>query len=83
MARPKNKNEAGTENSGGDIETGEVRPPIHRINMPGFIDEEIGLGEVIKRVTSAFGIKPCKGCERRAAALNRWLVFSPRQRIKK
>jgi hypothetical protein len=27
-------------------------------------------------VTYAFGVKPCSGCERRAAALSRWLVFS-------
>jgi hypothetical protein len=50
-----------------------------RVNLPGFIkEEEIGLGDVIKRVTYAVGIAPCGGCERRAAALNRWLVFSRR-----
>lgn len=27
----------------------------------------------------ALGIKPCGGCARRAAALNRWLVFSGRR----
>ena len=55
------------------LETGER----HRIRLPGFaVGHEIGLGEVIKRVTSAFGIKACVGCERRAAWLNRWLVFS-------
>jgi len=49
----------------------------HRVRLPGFItDEEIGLGDVIKRVTSYFGIQPCGGCERRAAALNRWMVFT-------
>ncbi len=51
-----------------------------RVRLPGFINEDIGLGDVIKRVTYAAGIKPCTGCERRAAALNRWLVFSPRRR---
>jgi len=51
--------------------------PDHRVRMPGFItDEEIGLGDVIKRTTSYFGIKPCGGCVRRAEALNRWLVFT-------
>ena len=50
--------------------------PTHRVRLPGFItDEEIGLGDVIKRTTSYLGIRPCKGCEQRAAALNRWLVF--------
>lgn len=53
-----------------------------RIRLPGFItDEDIGLGDVIKRATSAVGIKPCGGCGRRAAALNRWVVFTgPRSR---
>jgi hypothetical protein len=52
----------------------------HRVRLSGFItDEDIGLGDVIKRVTYAVGIKPCGGCERRAAALNRWLVFSGRR----
>jgi hypothetical protein len=49
----------------------------HRVRLPGFLlDEEIGLGDVIKRATSYMGIKPCGGCERRAAALNRWMVFT-------
>ena len=52
-------------------------PETHRVRLPGFITEkEIGLGDVIKRATSAVGIRPCAGCERRAAALNRWLVFT-------
>jgi hypothetical protein len=42
-------------------------------------DEDVGLGDILKRATSAIGIKPCGGCERRAAALNRWLVFSGRR----
>ncbi|MFO1431727.1 MAG: hypothetical protein U1F76_16585 [Candidatus Competibacteraceae bacterium] len=49
----------------------------YRVRLPGFItDEEIGLGDVMKRVTYSVGIKPCGSCERRAAALNRWFVFS-------
>jgi peroxiredoxin len=49
----------------------------HRVNLPGFlVKHEIGLGDVIKRLTSAFGIKTCVGCERRAGVLNRWMVFS-------
>ena len=52
-------------------------PPPYRMRLPGFIsDEEIGLGDVFKRATSAIGIKPCGSCQRRAIALNRWLVFS-------
>jgi hypothetical protein len=52
----------------------------YRVRLPGFItDKEVGLGVVIKRATSAVGIRPCGGCERRAAALNRWIVFSGRR----
>ena len=48
-----------------------------RFRLPAFIrDEEIGLGDVIKRATGYVGIRPCGGCERRAAALNRWIVLS-------
>lgn len=48
----------------------------HEVRLPGFIrDEDIGLGDVVKRATGAFGIRPCGGCEQRAAALNHWLVF--------
>lgn len=57
--------------------TGERRP--HVVRLPGFVgDEDIGLGDAIKKATYAFGIKPCGGCNRRAAALNRWLVFTRR-----
>lgn len=48
-----------------------------RVRLPGFLkDEEIGLGEAIKRATYALGIRACGGCEQRAAALNRWMVFT-------
>ena len=51
--------------------------PAYRVRLPGFItDEEIGLGDAVKRATSFVGISPCGGCRRRAAALNRWVVFS-------
>jgi hypothetical protein len=53
--------------------------PPYRMRLPGFIaDEEIGLGDAIKRATSYFGVRPCGGCEHRAAALNRWVVFTRR-----
>jgi hypothetical protein len=49
----------------------------HQVRLPGFlIEEEIGLGDVIKRATYTMGIKPCSGCEKRAAALNQWMRFS-------
>ena len=53
--------------------------PAHRVRLPGFlIEEEIGLGDVIKKATYAMGIKPCSGCEKRAASLNRWMSFTRR-----
>jgi hypothetical protein len=54
--------------------------PTHRMRLPGFLlnEDELGLGDAIKRVTYAMGIKPCGGCEKRAVALNRWMVFSRR-----
>lgn len=51
--------------------------PHYRVRLPGFlIEEEMGLGDAIKRVTYAMGVKPCAGCEKRAAALNQWMNFS-------
>jgi hypothetical protein len=51
--------------------------PTHQVRLPGFlIEEEIGLGDLFKKATYAMGVKPCGGCEQRAAALNRWMTFS-------
>lgn len=59
---------------------GRVRRP-YRVRLPGFVTgDELGLGDVVKQATSVAGIRPCSGCQRRAAAMNRWLVFSPRGR---
>ena len=56
-------------------DTTELRP--HRVRLPGFlIEDEVGLGDLIKKATYAMGIKPCGGCERRATALNRWMTIS-------
>jgi hypothetical protein len=50
----------------------------HNVRLPRFLTgEQIGLGDVVKRVTSAVGIEPCSGCERRAARLNAWMSFRP------
>lgn len=55
----------------------EAERPTHRVRLPGFlIEEEIGLGDAIKKVTYSMGINACGGCERRAATLNRWMHFS-------
>ncbi len=49
----------------------------YRVRLPSAIGYgDVGLGDVLKRAASAVGVKPCAGCERRAVALNRWLVFS-------
>jgi hypothetical protein len=63
------------ERTGGAANSSERQP--YRVRLPRFItDEDVGLGDVIKRGTYAVGIRPCNRCERRAAALNRWMVFS-------
>ncbi len=52
----------------------------YTVRLPGFIgDEDIGLGDAVSRATSSLGIKPCGGCARRSAALNRWLVLAGRR----
>jgi hypothetical protein len=59
-------------------QTKETTPPTHKVRLPGFlVEEEIGLGNLIKKTTYAMGIKkPCSGCDRRASALNRWMTFT-------
>jgi hypothetical protein len=47
------------------------------MRLPGFVgDEDIGLGDAVKRATSYLGIRSCGGCEQRRVALNRWMVFT-------
>jgi hypothetical protein len=56
---------------------GDAKPEPYRVRLPGFVrDEDIGLGDAVKRMTYAIGVRPCGGCEARAAALNRWVVFT-------
>lgn len=60
-------------------ETQEESTPVHRMRLPVFVrDEDIGLGDVLKRTTTYLGLTPCGACERRAASLNNWLAFSKR-----
>jgi pantoate kinase len=35
------------------------------------IKRGVGLGDVVAKITSAFGIKPCSGCKKRQAKLNK------------
>ena len=47
--------------------------------LPPPIDTDVhGLGDVIKRVTTALGFHPCGGCEQRAELLNRLVPFRTR-----
>jgi hypothetical protein len=66
------------EKKGAYREAGEKRErQPYRVRLPGFVkEEEVGLGDVIKRATSSAGIRPCGGCLGRAATLNRWMVFT-------
>ena len=62
-----------------ESQPGKNERPAHRVRLPGFlIEEEIGLGDLIKKTTYAMGIQPCRGCEQRATALNRWMSFTRR-----
>lgn len=55
---------------------GKGRAKPYRVRLPGFVaDADVGLGDLIKRATSAVGIQPCGGCNRRAARLNQWLAL--------
>jgi len=68
-----------TKPSAGTAHQDDDGDPAYRVRLPGFITrEDIGLGDVIKRTTSYLGIQPCDSCGRRAAALNRRLVFTSR-----
>lgn len=68
-----NRDEETTKHRGKDLQ--QAQP--HRVHLPGFLVEgEIGLGDAIKRFTYSMGIKPCSGCEKRAAVLNRWMHLS-------
>src|ERR1044072_6344601 len=51
------------------------------VRLPGFlVEEEVGMGDAIKKATSWAGLKPCGGCAQRAAALDQRVVLSPRGR---
>lgn len=49
---------------------------IIRVHFPFVMQDEIGLGDVVKSLTSKVVKKPCDGCQKRAAALNRLIVFT-------
>ena len=56
-----------TKNETGQNSSTQTDTQPYRVRLPGFIsDNEVGLGDVIKRATSAIGVRPCGGCEHRA-----------------
>jgi hypothetical protein len=66
-----------TEHIGRDEPADEDDRASRRVRLPGFIGaEDIGLGDVVKRATSYFGIRACGGCEQRRIALNRLVAFT-------
>jgi hypothetical protein len=46
-----------------------ISVPIPRLKR------DVGLGDAVKKITAAVGIRHCGGCSRRAAALNRAVTF--------
>lgn len=64
-----------------ELEQDDAKRRPHVVRLPGFMGEngEFGLGDVVKRFTTFIGVKPCGGCESRAAAMNRWAVFTSRR----
>jgi peroxiredoxin len=63
--------------SGADIEDAASMREV-RIPIPGIPQDGIGVGDLVKRMTDAFGIKACRGCERRRRRLNRWVIKGSR-----
>jgi hypothetical protein len=62
------------------VDEGQLATPNrqpYRVSLPGFLaDQDIGLGDALKRLTHFVGISPCGGCESRAETLNRWVYFT-------
>jgi len=46
------------------------------ISVP-FLHQSVGLGDAVARMTQAFGVKPCGGCQQRKEALNRRVQLNP------
>lgn len=58
----------------------QAAPAINKpfvVRLPGFVaDEPVGLGDVVTRIGAHMGLRACGGCERRATAMNHWMIFS-------
>lgn len=52
-------------------------PKRLRIRVPFRMQQPtIGLGDVVKRVTTSIGFRPCSACQKRAEALNKMVQFT-------
>lgn len=47
------------------------------LQVPG-LKTAIGAGDVVAKVTTALGIKPCSPCQKRREQLNQALKFTPK-----
>jgi hypothetical protein len=45
------------------------------MNLRQLLDQDQGLGDTVKKVVKAVGLKPCKPCEKRAAWLNKLIPY--------
>lgn len=59
--------------------TGERTKGPVRLNLPGFIRDDIGLGDALSYVTRSLGVPTCSACSRRAQTLNGWVSFRGRR----
>jgi hypothetical protein len=54
------------------------RPPLRLAVPRKLLKDELGLGQLIRRMTDALQIPSCGGCRRRAEILDAAVVFRPR-----
>ena len=47
----------------------------HYMVRAPFLRKDTGVGSLISSVLSSAGVRPCGGCERRAEALDNWLLL--------
>ena len=47
----------------------EGKPAVRNLKI--LVRGRVRVGDAVRAVTEAFGIRPCEGCERRRQALNR------------
>jgi hypothetical protein len=79
MVKARRTNQPSDEETASGLESGDENVR-HRVRLPGFlISKPVGLGRVVKRITSAAGLKPCNQCDQRATRLDRWMRIEPRR----